>query len=87
MQNLLRYQVKVEIYCFKYSSNQSIIYDIAFIHLNFKNRFTRPLVMLSQIMLNIKNHEWVSDLQLQHDMIKHKSLSNTYKIFYRKYVN
>ena len=43
--------------------------------------------MLSQIMLNTKNHEWVSDLQLQHDMVKHKSLSNTYKIFYRKYVN
>ena len=38
--------------------------------------------MLSQIMLNTKNHEWVSDLQLQHDMVKHKYLSNTYQIFY-----
>ena len=50
---------EVEIHCQKYSLNQSTINNIAFIHLNLNNQFTRPLLMLSQIMLNVKNHTWV----------------------------
>ena len=37
--------------------------------------------MLSQIRLNVKNHEWGSDLQLQHNVVKDKFISDTYKIF------